>query len=60
MVKSRELGRLSFKGHGHPVRSLAASSDGNLLVSGGEDHKVGLGEGSGGSGREEASFLPGV
>ncbi|CAM9132785.1 unnamed protein product [Ectocarpus sp. 12 AP-2014] len=40
VVKSRELGRLSFMGHSHPVRSLACSSDGNLLVSGGDDHKV--------------------
>ncbi|CAM9494119.1 unnamed protein product, partial [Hapterophycus canaliculatus] len=40
VVKSRELGRLSFMGHSHPVRSLACSSDGNMLVSGGEDHKV--------------------
>lgn len=40
VVKSRELGRLSFKGHNHPVRCVAASSDGKLLVSGGEDHKV--------------------
>lgn len=40
MVKSRELGKLSFMGHSHPVRCVAASSDGKLLVSGGEDHKV--------------------
>ena len=40
VAKSRELGRLSFMGHSHPVRSLASSSDGKLLVSGGEDHKV--------------------
>lgn len=40
VVKSRELGRLSFMGHSHPVRSLACSSDGNMLVSGGDDHKV--------------------
>lgn len=40
VVKSRELGRLSFRGHNHPVRCVAASSDGKLLVSGGEDHQV--------------------
>ncbi|CBJ26794.1 conserved unknown protein [Ectocarpus siliculosus] len=40
VVKFRELGRLSFMGHSHPVRSLACSSDGKLLVSGGDDHKV--------------------
>lgn len=40
VTKCRELGRLSFMGHSHPVRSLASSSDGNLLVSGGDDHKV--------------------
>lgn len=40
VAKSRELGRLSFMGHSHPVRSLVCSSNGNLLVSGGDDHKV--------------------
>ena len=40
VAKSRELGKLSFRGHNHPVRSLAISSDAKLLVSGGEDHKV--------------------
>ncbi|CAM9317797.1 unnamed protein product [Ascophyllum nodosum] len=38
--KMRELGRLSFRGHSRQVTSLAASPDGNLLVSGGEDNKV--------------------
>lgn len=36
----RELGRLSFKGHSRQVTSLAASPDGNMLLSGGEDNKV--------------------
>ncbi|CAN0383746.1 unnamed protein product, partial [Laminaria digitata] len=40
VAKSRELGKLSFRGHNHPVRSLAISSDAKLLVSGGEDHKA--------------------
>lgn len=36
----RELGKLSFRGHSHPVSSVVVSSNGNMLVSGGEDHKV--------------------
>ncbi|CAM9984419.1 unnamed protein product [Choristocarpus tenellus] len=40
IAKARSLGRLSFRGHSYPVRCLATSSSGSLLVSGGEDKKV--------------------